>query len=102
MYGFRGILFEFLTQPQNMAVDGACARIVFVTPDLIQQLVARNDQPRVLNQVSQGLEFHVGQLDRLAFAVGRHFRKVDPDVAEGRLALRVQRARLIQVSLEQL
>jgi hypothetical protein len=35
MYGLRGILFEFLTEPQNMVVDGAGAGIVLVAPNII-------------------------------------------------------------------
>ena len=44
-------MFEFLTQPQNVVVDDASKGIVFVAPDFIEQLIARDDESRILNQV---------------------------------------------------
>jgi len=73
MYGLSGILFEFSTEPQNMIVDGAGAGIVFVAPDFIEQLIARDDQPWILSQILQSLELHFGQLVWLAFAGTRSF-----------------------------
>src|SRR5260370_5207948 len=58
----RRIPFKFLTQSQNVVVDGASAGIVFVTPNFVQQFVARNATSRILSQELQSLEFQARSL----------------------------------------
>src|SRR5262252_33468 len=87
--GLRRFSFEFLTQPQNMVVDRAGARIVFVAPHFIEQFVARNHSSRILNQVFQSLKLHCRHRNRLSFTERGHLRKIYPHLTEDRLALRV-------------
>src|SRR6266481_4501759 len=61
------ISFKFLTESQNVVVDGASAGIVFVTPHLVEQFVSRNDTSWVLRQVFQSLEFQARELHWLTF-----------------------------------
>jgi len=51
------VSFKFLTESQNVVVDGASAGIVLVTPHLVEQFVSRNDASRILREVFQRLEF---------------------------------------------
>src|SRR6266850_1850257 len=74
--------FMFLTQSQNVVVDGASAGIVFVTPNFVQQFVARNDASRILSQVFQSLEFQGRKLHQLTLAARFHGRKARRHITE--------------------
>src|SRR5882724_6580299 len=80
------ISFKFLTESQNVVVDGASAGIVLVTPHLAEQFVSRNDTSRVLRQVFQSLEFQARELHWLTFAACLHGRKAHFHIAEHKLA----------------
>src|SRR5215472_684710 len=88
--GLRRFSFEFLTQPQNMVVDRAGARIVFVTPHFIEQFVARNHSSWILNKVFQSLKLHCRHRNRLSSMERGHLGKIYPHIAEAILALWVE------------
>src|SRR6266567_4992245 len=82
----RCISFKLLTKSQNVVVDGASAGVVFVTPNLVEQLISRNDVSRILREVSQSLEFQARELYWLAFAACLHGQKAHLHIAELKLA----------------
>lgn len=83
----RRLSLEFLTQPQNMVVDGARARIVLVSPHLVKQFVAGNRSPFIANHVLQYLELHGSERDGLSVAPRFHRRKIDRCISENEGAL---------------
>lgn len=76
------ISFKLLTESQNVVVDGASAGIVFVTPNLVEQFISRNNAPRVLRQVFQSLEFQARELYWLTFAACLHGREAHIHITE--------------------
>ena len=51
-----GILFDFLTQPGDVIVDGACDREVVIPPNFIEQLLTGDGLAPVFNEISEDLE----------------------------------------------
>jgi hypothetical protein len=64
----RGVALQFLPQLQNMVVHGAGAGIILVSPDLVEQFIARNGPSRILNEVFQGFKFQGSEHNRLSLA----------------------------------
>src|SRR5580698_4954103 len=72
----RGISLQLLSQLQNVIINRTSGGVVLISPDLIQQFVARNDTFRVLRQKFQRLKLLRGQENRLSFATHFHLGKV--------------------------
>ena len=65
-----------------MDVDRARAARIAHPPDPVEQLVARDDDAGVLDQVGEQVELLAGQLDRLAGHVHLARLRIERDVAE--------------------
>ena len=77
-----------------MDVDGARAAGVGHAPDPVEQLVARDDDAGVLEQVGEQVELLAGQLDGLAGDSDLARVRVEDDVAELERLRRAAPARL--------
>ena len=73
---------ELAAQLRDVDVDGARAARVAHPPDAVEQLVARDDDAGVLEQVGEEIELLAGQLDELAGDPDLARLRVDRDVAE--------------------
>src|SRR5205823_4885580 len=51
-----GIFFQFLAQPGYVNIHGARGGHRFVTPNFLQQFIARNSRAAMLDQISQQLK----------------------------------------------
>ncbi len=60
MLGVGGMVLQFSPKAKNVVVDGASARIVVVSPDLIEQFVARHHPLSVLDEKLQRLVLFCG------------------------------------------
>ena len=61
--------FDLLAKLGDEIVDGARRRELFVAPDLVEDLLARDDLSGVLHEVAQQIEFAGGELDALIDAI---------------------------------
>ena len=52
----RGVFLQFLAEPADMDIHGACVADVIVTPDVMQQLVAGENCPTVAHEIREQLE----------------------------------------------
>ncbi len=77
VYWFGEIALQFLANSKNIIVNGACGRIILISPHFFQQFVAADHAIRILHQKLQGLEFLRGQHHNLAVAQHFHFLQVD-------------------------
>jgi hypothetical protein len=66
--------FDLLPEFRDEVVDRARGRELLVTPDLVQDLLARDDLSRVLPEVAQQVELARGELDALPAASRLGFR----------------------------
>src|SRR5260370_28885396 len=67
MHRVRGIFLHFLAQPQNVIIHRPRARIIPVSPNVVQQLLPRQHALRVLDHELQHLELLRSQLHQVAF-----------------------------------
>src|SRR5689334_1504752 len=51
-----GVFFQFLTQPADMHINGACITRVIVAPDIMQQLVTSQHSPTITYKVGKQIE----------------------------------------------
>ena len=73
---------ELPAQLRDVDVDGARAARVAHAPDAVEQLVARDDDAGVLEQVREQVELLAGQLDGLARDADLARLRVEGDVAD--------------------
>src|SRR5579862_7255220 len=69
MYRIGGVLFQFLSQSQDVGVDGARGGIVVIAPHFVQQLGSRDYALGIVEEEAQRLEFLRGQGNQLAAAM---------------------------------
>ena len=74
-----GIVFNVTAQANHEVVDGARIRILVHSPDLFQQLLARDDAPLVQHQVTKQIAFHQSKANVLGR--GRKFKRSEMDGA---------------------
>src|SRR5581483_4940437 len=74
-----------LPQLDDVVVDRARRREDVVAPDLVEELVPRDDLARVLDEVLQDLELARGEVELDALAGRLEGLEVDVDVAPARL-----------------
>src|SRR5437899_6360233 len=82
MYGARRILLQFLTEFENVIVNGTGRRIVLVAPYFVQQFVATDDPVGILHQKLKRLELLSGQDYGLSVAFNLHLLEVGGDSIE--------------------
>src|SRR5262245_773539 len=82
--GMFGVCFEFLAEPGDVDVDGAGRGHCVVTPNVVEQLVARMDRAAVFDQKLQEFEFHRGKVDVLFVLERFGAFEIDRDVAEAK------------------
>src|SRR6266550_6331380 len=80
--GFVRRWFDFLPELGDEIVDGPRRGRLLVSPDLVQDLLARDDLAGVNDQIPQQIEFASGEVDALAGAVRLMRPKVDLHVAD--------------------
>src|SRR5258706_13455872 len=73
---------ELLTDPLDVAVDGALADVVVVRVALARELAARLDVPGVANQRLQHEEFGDGEVDRCPFPADHEAGRVELERAD--------------------
>jgi hypothetical protein len=59
--GVGRIRLEFVSQPANVVIDCAGARIVFEAPDMAQEFIPRDYPPRTGYQEPEEFEFQGGE-----------------------------------------
>jgi hypothetical protein len=57
MLGLTCVLLDFLTQSRDVIVYGSRQRKIVVPPNFIEQLIARNSLPTMLDEVLEHPEF---------------------------------------------
>jgi hypothetical protein len=62
--GMGGIPLEFLSQSQDLVIDGAGAGVIIKTPDLVQEFVPRDHPPRTGDKESKKFELKSGEGNR--------------------------------------
>src|SRR5579871_4314513 len=82
MYRIGGVLFQLLSQPQDVGVNGARSGIVVIAPHFVQQLGARDHALRIVEEKAQRLEFLRGERHQLAATMQFHFGEIHFDVIE--------------------
>src|SRR5215471_2693700 len=76
------IVFDFVTQAQNVHVDGSSQRGAAIPPHVLQQRVSGNCFPAVLHKIPQKPRFTLGQFDDGAVSGKFRLSKVDADWPE--------------------
>lgn len=84
-----GIRFKLLPQAQDVIVNRACRRIVFIAPHFVEQFMARNNAFRRGRQILEQIELLGCENDGLARATGLHARKIYACITEGKDFVRV-------------
>src|SRR5579871_5313048 len=82
VYRARGIFLQLLAEFENVIVHGPSRRIILISPNFVQQLVAADHPVGVLHQKLKGLELLGGQNDGLAVALDFHFLEVRLDAVK--------------------
>ena len=77
-----GIVFNVTAQANHEVVDGARIRIFVHSPDLFQQLLARDDAPLVQHQITKQVAFHQSEADVLGRS--RKLKRSKMDGATGK------------------
>src|SRR5256714_12557683 len=85
--GVGRVLFQLLTQPAHMHVHGSCISCVVVAPDIVQQLVTRQDRATVTHKVGEQLELLRLQFDFLASTIDTTPGQVDAQWTGHQLAI---------------
>src|SRR5215472_105542 len=78
MHRIGRILFQFLSQLQNVVIDGPGRRIILV-PQHLQQFLSRYDSLCILHEELEYFEFLRGECDRIIFSRDLHFSEVHGD-----------------------
>src|SRR6185295_10848178 len=94
-----GLGFDFLPQIVDLVVHDPIDDMDSVSPNLIQQLLARHQSSRVPDESREQLEFEGGQFHRLAPAAEFALREIKLRVAEAK-DLRELRDTASQVRLD--
>src|SRR5437763_70694 len=77
------VVADLRAQLRDMRVYGAAVDVTVVAPDVIQEALARDRLPLVLDEVAQQVELAGREVQPL-LAAGRAIRlEVEPDVGEG-------------------
>src|ERR1035438_8590625 len=82
IYWVRAVFFQLLPQPQYVVIHCPRARIIFVTPHLVQQFLPRQHALRILDHELQHLEFLRGHRHKRSVPPQFHLREVHLDVAK--------------------
>ena len=82
MLGLVGRGLDLLPQLGDEVVDRARRRRLLVAPDLVQNLLARDDLARVRHQIAEEIELARREVDALAAAVRLVRAEIDVDVAD--------------------
>src|SRR5215216_193059 len=79
---FFGIRFDLLSEMNDVRIDRACGRIIFISPNCIQQSIAAEGLNRMRDEVSQQGKLLRRKIDDVS--VASHFvaANVHFDVAE--------------------
>src|SRR5690242_13880941 len=85
MYWVGGVFLQLLTQFQDVVVDGSGRGVIVVSPNLVQQFIARDNPLRVLQQEFQRLELLSCKGNSLSLADHFHFADIDVNIVEGKL-----------------
>jgi len=80
----RRIWLEFLTKAEDLVIDGSGRRIAVVTPDRLEEFVARDHTARIRDEEPQYPELEGGHHDRFPCPSDLMSQKVDLYVTEGR------------------
>src|SRR3954468_23228526 len=64
-----GVRLDLFTEAADMDGDGALVAVPLEVPDVVQELLAREDLPGALGQEVEQVELFGGQVDRLAIAL---------------------------------
>src|SRR5688500_4109934 len=79
-----GIVFELLSEPRDVQVDGARRRHRVVAPDLVEQLVAAERGAAMFDEILQQLEFACREVEGRAGLDDLSATEVDGDVAKAK------------------
>src|SRR5215831_2747751 len=66
------IRLQFLPQTQNVIVDRSGARIIVISPNLVQEIVSRNCPVWIRDKVLQHFELHGSQVHRTVGSADLH------------------------------
>src|SRR6185369_14610759 len=80
--GFLGRSLDLLPQLRHEVVDRARRRRLLIAPDLVEDLLARDDLAGVRDQVAEQIELARGEVDPLPAAVRLVRAEIDLDVAD--------------------
>src|SRR5262245_46568773 len=80
--GILGHGLELLPDTDDMGVDGAGGRVVFIAPDLIEQAVAAQRLAGMAKKIFEKVELFSREFDRFAAAADLVAAQVHFDVAE--------------------
>lgn len=75
---------QLLPQPANVVINCSRGGIVAVSPDLVQQLISRDDSFRGLYEKPEELKFVGGEHDRLFGSADLHSQEIDAHLTETR------------------
>src|SRR5262249_52952508 len=76
------IVFDFLTQPRDMNIDGSCQRNGLIAPHFLEQFVAREHDAFPLDEVSEQPAFALAKIGGLALLGYSPFYEIDVDTIE--------------------
>src|SRR5271166_485471 len=82
MYRIGGVFFQFLSETQDVRIDGASGGIVVIAPHFVQQLGARDHPLRIIQKETQRLELLGRQGDELPIAMQLHSGEIHFNVIE--------------------
>src|SRR5947209_279397 len=77
-----GRVLDLLPQLRDVHINGARQRQPFITPDVVEQLVARDDLAAMLDEILQHLELARAEFDGLAALRRLERLEVDLNVSE--------------------
>src|ERR1700746_1957609 len=83
VHGAGRILFQLLSELENVIVHGTSGRVVLIAPHFIEQFVTADNPVRILHQELEGFEFLSCQDDDAAIALDFHLLEVDRYIIEG-------------------
>src|SRR5215475_3347402 len=76
------IVFDFVTQAQNVHVDGSSQRGAAIPPHVLQQRISGNCFPTVFHKIPEKPRFKLGQFDDGAVSGQFRLSKVDANRSE--------------------
>src|SRR5579859_2056180 len=76
------VKLQFLPKFENLVVDAARGGIVVVTPDVSEELFARDNTLGVVKEEAEELEFVCGETDVLVVLPDQHFGEIDLALTE--------------------